>query len=126
MPHLNKQEEKEQIKAYRVVKLPHIRTTVYFMDLSQLKGIEIKGSAYTCVFGNDPQKIEIGVFFEKIKKRVKKKELFPWFAHEIQHVIQIICEQIMSTPQEEKEHMAYITTYLLEELLKPDNKKVEL
>ena len=58
------------------------------------------------------------VFFEDIKNTVKDIKLSPWVAHELVHVLQILCEKINATFQNEQEHMAYLMHYMMEELQK--------
>lgn len=101
------------MKTFKTVSLPHIRFTVHFFDLSQLQGIEIKGSGYTCVMKPD----EACVFLDDIENTVKNITLAPWIAHELVHVLQIICEHINADFTNEQEHMAYIMHYLYSELL---------
>lgn len=112
---------KKRFDYYKKVALPHIRTTVYFLDLSKLQGDSVKGVAYTMPMGDYsgklPESIEICVFIQNIKEAVKKIEYMPVIAHECTHVIQYICEAINAEIQEEKEHMAHIMSHLFEELL---------
>lgn len=110
-------EKKTKIDSYKTIHLPHIRTYVHFMDLSKLKGVPILGSAYTMKMQGDRNKIEICVFFKDIKELVKLPQNFPIVAHEIVHVIDYILEEIGGSLNEEKEHMAYIMHYLLEQLV---------
>lgn len=107
----------KKIESYKSVCLPHIRTTVHFLDLSKLKDVPITGSAYTIKMGDDPYKIDICVFIKNIKSSTKKIMWMPIIAHELVHVIQLICSEIQTNIQEEQEHMAYIMTYLMGELL---------
>lgn len=111
----------EEIKYYKKVSLPHIRTTVYFLDMKQLKGMPIQGSAYTMPMGDYTGKLssdmKICVFIENIEKNVKKMTWMPIIAHEITHVLQYICEGIGAEIQEEKEHTAHMMSYMFAELL---------
>ena len=109
-PQLDKEDE---IPAYKKVCIPHLCINVYFKDLSELQGIEKKGSGYTCLFGEN----SICVFIENIKTSVKKPECFPTIAHEVMHVIQILCEKFSMRVENEQEHTAYLTHYLLHEIL---------
>nr|AKH47789.1 hypothetical protein [uncultured marine virus] len=104
--------------AYKFVEIPHLRVTVYFMDLTKLKGVEIQGSAYTTIFDEDENmNLNIGVFYEKIEKNVKRIECMPMIIHEIVHALQYICERRNIDMEEEKEHMGYMASYLTEKLL---------
>lgn len=107
----------ENVKSYKAVELPHIRTTVYFMDMSQLKGVPIEGSAYTVEMDYDQRKINIAVFIEDIENSVKDMKWMPIIAHELMHVMQIICERIGAQIEEEKEHTAHMTSHLFAELI---------
>jgi CRISPR/Cas system-associated endoribonuclease Cas2 len=98
-----------KIKYYKKAYLPHIHYTIYFKDLSELQGVEIKGSAYTIDFDKNTSI----VFIENIKKNSKEKNALPTIAHEIVHVLQNICESRMMDFTSEKEHTAYIMSYLL-------------
>lgn len=101
------------------IELPHLRATVGFADLTKLKGVPEQGSAYTTLISESPDKdILIGVFIKDINKSIKIIGRFPMIAHEVVHVLQILCEHRMMTAEKESEHLAYITSYLLEELLK--------
>lgn len=105
--------KKKEIEAYKTVEIPHLGYTVHFKDLSELQGVEIKGGAYCVDFGKH---VSV-VFIQDIKKSVKEPHLFPLIAHEITHVIQNICRSRMMDITQEVEHTAYLTTYLLNELL---------
>ncbi len=105
---------KKKPEIYKSVKIPHLRYTVNFMDMSKLKGVEKKGSGYTCVSGEN----EVAVFFEDIEDMIKVPRNAVILAHEIMHVIQIICDDFGMEIQTEQEHTAYLMTYLLDELLK--------
>lgn len=88
------------------------------MDLTKLKGMEIKGSAYTCVFGEDDNlNLDIAIFYTDIANSVKKIECMPMIFHEIIHAIQIICEKRSMNIEQESEHFGYITSYITENLL---------
>lgn len=106
------------IESYRSAEIPHLRATVYFMDLSKLKGIPHKGSAYTCVIGEtDDMHIDIGIFISNIKKAVNSISYMPAIFHEITHAIQILCEQRNMTIETESEHTAMLASYMAEKLL---------
>jgi hypothetical protein len=130
MTHIkDKRGKKEVIQSFRSVSLPHLRAEVHFMDLSKLKGIPIMGSAYTCIMGGEKEdmSLDICIFYEQIEKSIKRIECMPMICHEIIHALQILCEQRIMVIEEEKEHLAYITSYLLENLLLPiPNKNKEV
>lgn len=102
------------MKEFKIIEIPHIRHTVKFYDMSQLVGLEIKGSGYTAV---QDENTTI-VFFEDIQNTVRDIKLSAWIAHELVHVLQIICEKISARFENEQEHMAYIMHYLMTELQK--------
>lgn len=104
------------MEPYRTVKLPHLRHTVKFIDLSYLQGVEIKGSGYTAIEDENTTL----VFIKDIENTVKDYTLAPWIAHELIHVLQILCDKINANFVNEQEHMAYIMHYLFCEL--QDNK----
>lgn len=102
------------MKPYKIISIPHLRHEVIFYDMSNLKGVEIKGSAYTAIQDENTTLI----FIEDIKNTVKKVEMSPWIAHELVHVLQILCEKIQAKFENEQEHMAYLMHYLMSELVK--------
>lgn len=104
---------KEEKHVFKKVSLPHLAYTVVFKDLSSLKGVEIKGGAYTVEFDEHSSY----VFIFDIAETVKKPHNFPLIAHELTHVLQNICKARLMTFGEEKEHTAYIMAYLLNEVL---------
>lgn len=111
---------------YKKAELPHLRATVYFCDLSKLKGVEHKGSAYTTVFGeNEDLWLEIAVFIKDIAENTKNINATPQFAHEITHVLEYLCENRNMSIDNESEHLAFIMSYLMETLLDclPDEPK---
>ena len=113
----DKQEEKKQIY-YKKIDFPHLRASFQFLDLSKLKGVPIVGSGYTTIMSKDEfESIEIGIFLEEIEKNIKKIECMPYIFHEIIHALQYLCEERGMDMGEEKEGVAYIGTYLLQELL---------
>lgn len=103
----------EQLDIYKTVQIPHLRYKVQFMDMSKLKGVDIKGSGFTCISGEDTTT----VFIENIGESVKKISCMPTIAHEIMHVIQILCEKFGMDVESEQEHTAYLTHYLFESLI---------
>lgn len=108
---------------YKTIDLPHLRATIYFMDLSKLKGIPHQGSAYTCIIDETDELkkekmwLSIGIFYSNIEKAVKKIAYMPMIFHEIIHALQILCKERIMKFENEEEHFAYITSYILEELL---------
>jgi hypothetical protein len=106
---------KKNTKVYKEILIPHVGMTVLFMDMSQLNGNpkETQGAGYTAIFGENT----IGVFIEDIEKSVTMPERFPYFAHEVVHVLQIICEKFAMRFENEIEHMAYLMHYILQEVL---------
>lgn len=114
----NKPKKKTSMDSFKEVHIPHIRTHVHFMDMSKLQGVEIDGRpGYTTVFKISPHRIDIAVFFEDIENFLKVHNNFPILAHELVHVLQYICDETGIDFAEEKEHGAYIMSYLLEQLL---------
>ena len=103
----------KEIKAYKKIFIPHLKYTVYVKDLSELKGVEIKGSGYTCVF----EDFSACIFLEDVKN-VCWKENIPIIAHEAMHVIQIICEKFGMKVENEQEHTAFLLMFLIEEIIK--------
>ena len=98
---------------FKTVEIPHLRHTVKFMDLSQLQGVEIKGSGCTAIEDENTTL----VFFEDIENTVTDINLAPWVAHELVHVLQILCEKISANFTNEQEHMAYLMHYLFTNLI---------
>ena len=98
---------------YKTVNIPHLYFTVKFMDLEYLRGVEIQGVAYTAMDEKDGATI----FIQDIEKSIKNPVFFPILAHEIMHVIQILCDRTSMKVETEQEHTAYLMTYLLNELL---------
>ena len=107
----------KEFESWLKVEIPHIMTVVHFADLSKLQGVEHKGFAYTCVFGEPIEKsgkLEICIFIKDIEK-IGEMDYHGTLAHEIVHAIQFICEELMFDFTEEKEHTAYIISYLIRE-----------
>jgi hypothetical protein len=112
----------KDLKYYKKIEIPHVRFTVYFMDLSKLQGVPKLGAGYTCVFEDtfsQNGKTNVCIFLQDIVENVKKLEFVPYIAHEIMHALQILCENTGMKIEEEKEHTAYIMHYLLENILPP-------
>ncbi len=104
------------------VSFPHIRAKVQFFDLAKLQGIEVKGAGYTCIMSKDEfANITVGVFIEKIEETIKDVEKMPYVFHEIVHALQYICEGLGIDMAAEKESVAYMAHYLLQELLASPN-----
>lgn len=108
---------KNQLDSFKKVHIPHIRTHVHFLDMTKLQGIEQKGPAYTTVFNVSPHQINIAVFFQEIEETLKRRECVPIIAHELTHVLQYICDETGLDFAEEKEHGAYIMSFLFEQLI---------
>lgn len=112
--------EKKEPLYYKTVLIPHIRTTIHFMDLSKLKGIEVKGAGYTTVFEDtfaEDGRTKICIFLQDIEKNTKEMQYAPYIAHEIMHALQIICMNLGMKIEEEQEHTAYLMHYIMEELI---------
>lgn len=103
----------KKIKVYKTISIPHLFFTVYLKDMSELKGIEKKGAAYTCQLGEEDAAV---IFVDNIEEFLKVKENISIISHEIIHVLQMICEIYDMDFRQESEHMAYLMTYLLVEI----------
>lgn len=101
------------IKAFKTIEIPHLGFTVYVKDLSELEGVEKKGSGFTAQFGED----NAVIFLEDVKKNVKNIAYFPTIAHEVMHVIQMLCEKYQMKAENEMEHLAYLMHYILRKIL---------
>jgi hypothetical protein len=104
---------KPAIKAFKTIHIPHLRFTVYVKDMSELMGVERKGSGYVAQFGDD----SACLFLEDVEKTVKQLDRFPTIAHEVLHVIQILCEKFQMKIENEQEHTAYLMHYILEKII---------
>ena len=98
------------------IKIPHLKYTIQVRDLSELKGVKKKGGGYTAIVDENTACI----FIEDLKETVKHIENIPHIAHEVMHVIQIICENFGMSIENEQEHTAYLMFYILEEIIKYD------
>lgn len=98
---------------YKKVEFPHLGYEVIFKDMKYLKGIDIKGGGYTMPLGDHT----CYVFIEDIEKTVKRPNILPFLSHELVHVLQFICEARAMKFTEEKEHMAYMMSHMLNQLL---------
>ena len=108
----------KEIESYKKAHIPHLRATVHFMDLSKLKGVEVKGSAYTTIFEQDENmNLTVGIFYQNIEESVKRIACMPMIFHEIVHALQYICEQRSIDMELEKEHIGYMASFLTEHLL---------
>ena len=119
--------EKNGIDYYKKVEIPHIRFTVYFMDLSKLQGVPKLGAGYTCVFEDtysENGETKVCIFYQDIEENVKRMEFVPYIAHEIMHALQIVCQNLSMQIEEEKEHTAYIMHYLMEQILAPSTNRL--
>lgn len=103
---------------FKTVPIPHLKCNINFMDMEYLQGIEHKGSGFTCI-GEDG---DICVFIEEISKSSTALSSMPTIAHEIVHVIQILCERHGMKMENEQEHTAYLMYYLLSEVIGRDLK----
>lgn len=111
--------KKETQQYYKIISIPHLKSTLYIQDMSKLKGISIKGGGFTTrVVTGNPYNTRVCIFFTDVKETVKLPENYPMIAHEIMHFIQIICQDYGMQIEEEREHTAYLMSYLLEEITK--------
>lgn len=101
----------KEIKFYKKIEIPHLHFTVYLKDITELKGVEIKGGACTVPLGDRG----VVIFVEDIEETLSVIENMVMIAHEIIHVIQIICEIYGMNIEEEKEHTAYLMSYILQQ-----------
>lgn len=110
-----KKENKEsyKVQSYISVEIPHLKFTVHFMDMSKLRGVPVLGAGYTCAMEDN----SICVFIQDIAESVYVADRIPFIAHEIVHVIQILCDKYKMKIENEIEHMAYIMKYLLDEVM---------
>ena len=99
---------------YKIIPIPHLRYKVVIDDLSVLQGEKIKGSAFTCISGE----YEATILIKDIEETLKHKENYILVAHEVMHVIQILCETFNMKIEEEQEHTAYLLVYLIDEIFK--------
>lgn len=99
----------------KIIKIPHLKYEVWVKDMSKLKGVEKKGSGFTCVVNENTACI----FIENLKESSIMLERIPHIAHEVTHVLQIICEKFGMKMENEQEHTAYLMSYILEEILNP-------
>ena len=94
--------------------LPHLYNfEVIVTDLKDVHGIEEQmpksgGAGFTMETDTGA-----AVAFHNYKESIKDISFAPVVAHEIVHVIQIICERYKFTIENEQEHMAWIMTYLM-------------
>jgi len=111
---------KKKDQPYKTVELPHLRTTVAFYDMSHYPG-NPEGPGHCMVMynpdGSDRWPFEIRVLYQDIEETVKDVACMPIVVHELTHVLQHICERFQMAFEKEEEHMAYIMTYLLDELI---------
>ena len=82
--------------------------------MKYLRGAEIKGSGFTAITGDN----ECTIFIEDIENTKKTISRSPYVAHEVVHVLQILCEKFHMKAENEQEHLAYIAFYILEEFYK--------
>lgn len=105
---------KNKIKAFKTIEIPHLKFIVYVKDMSELRGVEVKGSGMTCLLED---KNSACIFLQDVKMLVKNPFFFPYVAHEVMHIIQILCKEFNMDIKNEHEHTAYLMNYLLEEIL---------
>ncbi len=110
--------KEKKMQFYKTIPIPHLKFTLYIQDMSKLKGIEIKDGGYTTRIDGEEYHCKACIFFPNVKEMVKISANLPIIAHEVMHVIQILCEDYSMSIEEEKEHTAYLMTYLLEEIVK--------
>lgn len=101
-----------------VIKIPHLHATVTVQDMKFLKGVEIKGGGFTCKGQDEERHTNYHIFFMDFEEMKKIPQNFPMIAHECLHAVQYIAEDYGIELSEEKEHGAYLLTYLLEQILK--------
>ena len=82
--------------------------------MKYLRGMEIKGYGCTTMTGDD----ECTIFIKDIENTKKTLSRVPYVAHEVVHVLQILCEKFHMKAENEQEHLAYIMFYILEEFYK--------
>ena len=116
---MTRENKKTKFEPYKTFEFPYMGVRVEFADMSQMHGLEIKGEGYTCIFDMDDGWLTVGVFVADIAQKATPKYA-PLFAHEMVHVLQAICEARHMKFENEIEHMAYIMSYILEELFKND------
>ena len=109
----------EDIEHYKKIEIPHLHATLWVMDMSKLKGTDIQGAGY-CSRGEEKERhCNYLLFFQNIEEAVTIPQNFPLFAHEVMHILTFICEDYHMEIGQEHEHMAYLMTYLLENIIPP-------
>lgn len=113
--------KENKLKIFKTIFIPHLRYTINFMDMKYLiekdehdRQIAPIGPAYTVISGE----FEITVFIENIEKSVKEINNMPMVAHELVHVLQIICEHFGWKFENEIEHCALLMNFMMEKLIK--------
>jgi len=102
----------------KTIKIPHLFDfEVNVCDLKDVRGIEDqmpkgKGAGFTMETDKGA-----AVAFLEYKANIKKLSFAPVVAHEIVHVIQIICDRYKFKIENEQEHMAYIMSYLMQQIM---------
>jgi hypothetical protein len=109
----------EKIDYYKKIEIPHLHATLYVLDMSKLKGTEIKGAGFSSRGEEIERHCNYLLFFQNIKESVEIPENYPLFAHEVMHILTFLCEDYNMEIKEEHEHLAYLMTYLLEEIISP-------
>jgi hypothetical protein len=107
--------------AIKRVVLPHLRATVHFFDMTSLVMDDRKGPAFTMYMTRPKSKhIDVSIFYEELVKSTEDLKCMPMIMHEIIHGLQYICENRGIDMAEEKEHIAYMSSYLIEQLMDID------
>lgn len=103
---------------FKSIEIPHLHATITFQDMKFLRGVEIKGGGFTCKGIEEERHTNYYIFFQDIEQTIKDNRNYPLITHECLHALQYIAEDYSIDIAEEKEHFAYLLTYILEELLK--------
>jgi hypothetical protein len=94
------------------IKIPHLGYTVHVKDIAKTP----YGDAVSYVLRIDNKSCEV-----YLKKNLKRIDT-PVVAHELVHVLQLICEPMNIDFDLEKEHMGYLMQYMMNEILEYDYK----
>lgn len=112
-------EDLKKLDIKKTIPIPHLRADVHLLDLSKVRGIDDnKGSAYTFIIGTDEKTLhlDLAIGIKDIENTLIPENSF-MLAHEFMHVIQILCQERNMVIQEEKEHTAFLMSYLMEKSL---------
>ena len=117
----------ERLTSWMSIPIPHLRAELHLFDMSKLRGVPIRGSAYTCIYQERPDdlKLDIAIFIQDIEDTAIP-ENSPMIAHELVHVLQILCDERNMGITDEKEHLAFLMSYLMEKILKKVTKETLL